>query len=564
MSTALGVTASLCTVGLLACSGALIDKAALRPPLYTLTLLMAAVQLLALSRGPLRYAERLVAHDAALGALGRVRLWVYDQITPRSPAAVAGWRNGDLLARATADVDLLQDLYLRGVAPVVVAGVTASLTVAAVGLVLPSAGLVLAVCLLGGCTAAAILAWDRQRRIGPGEGALRGELGADVVELLAAAADLVAMDRDAEYLERALASDTALGCRARSRAWSDGAVSALVTGCTGAAVIGLLVTSTQAITAHRLPGFMIAVLPLAALGAFEVVAPAADAVARLADHREAADRLVAVADLPIPVQDPLVPTPPPPGSDVSLEDAVLRYDADGPTILDGLSLRVPEGRRLAVVGPSGAGKSSIVNVLLRFWELESGTARLGGTSLADLAQDAVRRRIAWVGQDGHLFPTTIGANIAVGRPGATPDELAAAARRAQLGPWIDSLPQGMETPVGEQGGRLSGGQRQRVALARALLAAAPVLVLDEPTAGLDRATARRLVDDVVTASDGSTLLYVTHRDEELRPFDEVVVVDAGRVVASYRPGDPTGPGGVDGSSRGSVVERDARPARARA
>ena len=117
LSTALGTAAALCTVGLLACSGALIDKAALRPPLYTLTLLMAAVQLLALGRGPLRYAERLVSHDAALGALGRVRLWVYDQIAPRSPAGVAGWRNGDLLARATADVDLLQDVYLRGVAP---------------------------------------------------------------------------------------------------------------------------------------------------------------------------------------------------------------------------------------------------------------------------------------------------------------------------------------------------------------------------------------------------------------------------------------------------------------
>ena len=377
-STALGVAAALCTVGLLACSGALIDKAALRPPLYTLTVLMAAVQLLALARGPLRYAERLVSHDAALGALGRVRLWLYDQIAPRSPAGVAGWREGDLLARATADVDLLQDVYLRGVAPLLVAGVTALVTVAVVTLVLPAGGLVLAVFLLGGSAAASALAWFRRRHLGGGEGALRGELGADVVELLQAAPDLVAMGRDEEYLERALASDTALERRARHRSWSDGAVSALVVLCTGGAVIGLLAVSASAIAAHRMPAFMAAVLPLVALGAFEVVTPAADAVARIADHREAAGRLVAVADLPVPVRDPDVPAPLPDRSDVALEDAVLRYTPGGRKVLDGLSLAVPEGRRLAVVGPSGAGKSSIVNVLLRFWGLESGTARLGG------------------------------------------------------------------------------------------------------------------------------------------------------------------------------------------
>ena len=226
-----------------------------------------------------------------------------------------------------------------------------------------------------------------------------------MVELLAAAPDLVAMGRDDEYLERALASDAALERRARHRSWSDGAVSALVMLCTGGAVIGLLAVSTSAITEHRLPGFMAAVLPLVALGAFEVVAPAADAVARMADHREAAARLVAVADLPVPVEDPATPVPLPPGCEVALEDAVLRYTTGGPRVLDGLSLSVPEGRHLAVVGPSGAGKSSIVNVLLRFWGLESGAARLGGTALDELAQDAVRGRIGWVGQDAHLFPT---------------------------------------------------------------------------------------------------------------------------------------------------------------
>ncbi len=559
LGTALGTAAALCTVGLLASSGALIDKAALRPPLDTLTLLMAAVQLLALGRGPLRYAERLVSHDAALGALGRVRLWLYDQVVPRSPAGIAGWRNGDLLARATADVDLLQDVYLRGVAPLVTAVVTALVTVGAVALVLPAAGLVLAACLLAGTAGASALAWSRQRpggNGGTGERALRGALAADVVELLSAAPDLVAMGRDEEYLGRVLAAGAELERRARRRSWSDGAAAAVVVAATGAAVVGTLVAATDAISTHRLPAFMVAVLPMTALGVFDVVLPAADAVSRLADHTEAAQRLVSVADLDVPVVDPDEPAPLPDGTGVGLENAVLRYRPDGPRVLDGLDLEVAPGRRVAVVGPSGAGKSSIVNVLLRFWSLESGTARLGGAPLDTLRQVDVRSRIGWVGQDAHLFPTTIGGNIAVARPGASPDEVAAAARAAQLGPWIDALPLGLDTPVGERGAQLSGGQRQRVALARALLAGAPVLVLDEPTSGLDRPTARRLVHDVLAATEGTTLVLITHRDEDLAHVDEVVVVDDGRDVGRYMPGT----GGTGGTGRAAAARRDARAA----
>ncbi|HVC68441.1 MAG TPA: thiol reductant ABC exporter subunit CydC [Acidimicrobiales bacterium] len=569
LGTALGTTAALCTVGLLACSGALIDKAALRPPLETLTLLMAAVQLLALARGPLRYAERLVSHDAALGALGRVRLWLYDQVAPRSPAGVAGWRSGDLLTRATADVDLLQDVYLRGVGPLVTAAVTSLVAVGAVALVLPAAGLVLGVCLLTGTVGASALAWSRRRPTGrsgsghEGERALRGALAADLVELLTAAPDLVAMGRDEEYLERVLASDAELERRARRRSWSDGAVGAVVVAATGAAVVGTLAVATGAIAAHRLPGFMVAVLPLVALGAFDVVLPAADAVSRLADHTEAAERLVSVADLEVPVVDPGDPAPLPEGTGIGFEDAVLRYLPDGPRVLDGFDLGLAPGRRVAVVGPSGAGKSSVVNVLLRFWGLETGTARLGGSPLDTLRQDDVRSRIGWVGQDAHLFPTTVGGNIAVARPGASPDQVAAAARDAQLGPWIDGLPLGLDTPVGERGAQLSGGQRQRVALARALLAGAPVLVLDEPTSGLDRPTARRLLHDVHAATEGTTLLLITHRDEDLAHADEVVVVLDGRVVGRYRGSSRAGGdvGDVGGSGAGrAAARRDARAA----
>jgi len=535
LSIALGAGASMSTVALMACSGTLIDKAALRPPLYTLTVLMAAVQILALCRGPLRYGERIFAHDSALAAVGRLRLWLYDEVEPRSPAALGQWRSGDLLARATADVDSLQDLALRGISPVLIGALTSAFAVGLVACILPDAGLVLAACLVSALGLTSLVAWARQRGLGAREAAFRGGLAADVVELLRGAPDLLALGREEEYLERALAGDEALARLARRRSWTAGAVSAIATLGSGAAVICLLAVAVPAVDARRLPGYMLAVLPLVSLGAFEIVTPVADAVSRLSDHVAAARRVLAIGELPIPVRDPLDPLAEPAATDIAFADAFLRYGPEAPFALDSLTLSVPAGTRVALVGPSGAGKSSVVNTLLRFWELEAGEATLGGTPLRRLGQETPRRMIAWVAQDTHLFNTTIRANIALARPGADEADIMRAARAAQLAEWIESLPEGLDTPIGEQGAQLSGGQRQRIALARALLAETPVLVLDEPTSGLDEATAERLLHDVTEIAEGKSLLYVTHRLDELACFDEVVVIDNGRAAGRGAP-----------------------------
>ncbi|MGO9151048.1 MAG: thiol reductant ABC exporter subunit CydC [Acidimicrobiales bacterium] len=535
LSIALGAGAAMSTVALMACSGALIDKAALRPPLYTLTVLMAGVQVLALGRGPLRYGERIFSHDSALRAIGRLRLWLYDEVEPRTPAAFGHWRSGDLLSRAMADVDSLQDLALRGISPVLVGVSSSVFAVGLVAIILSAAGLVLAGCLGGALCLTSVVAWWHQRGLGAREAALRGELSADVVELLRGAADLVAFGRDEELLERALADDEALARLARRRSWTAGAVSGLATAFNGIAVIGLLAVAIPAAGAHRLPGYMLAVLPLVSLGAFEIVPPVADAVSRLSHHLAAARRVLAIADLSTPVIDPLDPVAEPTATDIVLKDAALRYGPDTPWALDGLTMSIPAPRRVALVGPSGAGKSSVVNTLLRFWALEGGEATLGGTSLERLRQETPRRIIAWVAQDTHLFNTTIRGNIALARPEATEAEITSAARAAQLGDWIDSLPDGLDTKVGEQGAQLSGGQRQRLALARALLARTPILVLDEPTSGLDEATAERLLNDVISTTAGKSILYVTHRLDELSAFDEVDVIEDGRVVSRSAP-----------------------------
>ena len=257
----------------------------------------------------------------------------------------------------------------------------------------------------------------------------------------------------------------------------------------------------------------------------------AAAALRAGDVVAAGRRLLELAAVPVPVTDPPDPSHVPEGCPgLALEQARLRYGPDLPWALHDASLDAPAGARTAVVGASGAGKSSVVNALLRFWPLASGSASLGGTAVDRLAQADVRRAVALVDQDARLFAGTVRDNVVLGRPGASDEEVARAVRLAQLEAWVATLPEGLATPVGEQGARVSGGQRRRIALARALVTGAPVLLLDEPTAGLDDATASRLLADVLAAGRHRTVLMITHREEDLAGFDHVVVMDRGRVV----------------------------------
>ena len=527
----LGLAAAAATIGLLAGSGYVVGRAALRPGLNALVGILALVEVLAFLRGPLRYGERLVGHDAALRALTGWRVWLYDCLTPRVPAALAGWRTGDLLSRAVDDVDTLQDLYLRAILPLAIAVGAAIIGTVAVGVILPWAALALGVPLAVAIAVPGVLTW---RRSGDDElAALSGTLSADVVDALRGAPELLAFGADDAVL--AAVEETARAADALDRhharlATGVGLISQL---CLAVAVASVLALGVAAVHADHLGQVMVAVLPLAVLGTFEPVAGVPLAVSRALAVRAAADRLDALADVPVPVVDPADPEPLGPGTpDVRFAGASLRYGAGLPRALDRVDLHLPAAATLAVTGSSGAGKTSLVHALLRFWPLESGRLTVGDTDVARLSQDDARLVCALADQRAHLFAGSVRSNLTLGRPEASADEIDAALRAARLEAWVDGLPEGLDTPVGEDGVALSGGERRRLAVARALLAPGPVILLDEPTSGLDPVLADQLLDGVgaEAAAAGRSVLLVTHRAAEAARCDATVALEAGRVV----------------------------------
>ncbi|MEV5800243.1 thiol reductant ABC exporter subunit CydD [Streptomyces collinus] len=527
----LGSLALGSAVGLMATSGWLISRASQQPPVLYLMVAVTATRAFGIGRAVFRYAERLVSHEAVLRMLADTRVAVHRRLERLAPAGLRTARRGDLLSRLVADVDALQDYWLRWLLPAGVAVVVSTGSVAFTAWLLPEAGAALAAGLLAAgvgvplITAAA--ARRTERRLAPA----RGVLATRVTDLLTGTAELTVAGALPARTAAARRADGPL-TRIASRA---AAVTALGDGLT-ALLSGLTVTAAallaaQAVAAGRLTGVATAVVVLTPLAAFEAVLGLPLAVRHRQRVRRSAERVYEVLDAPEPVREPERPRQAPSVPfPIVLGGLTARYAGQHRDALAGVDLTLEEGRRIAVVGPSGSGKTTLAQVLLRFLDPGAGSYTLAGVDACALDGDDVRRLVGLCAQDAHLFDSSVRENLLLARKDADEADLRDALDRARLLEWVDGLPDGLDTLVGEHGARLSGGQRQRLALARALLADFPVLVLDEPAEHLDLPTADALTADLLAATEGRTTLLITHRLAGLEAVDEVVVLDAGRVV----------------------------------
>ncbi|MDA0171386.1 thiol reductant ABC exporter subunit CydD [Solirubrobacter taibaiensis] len=508
---ALGVLGTLAGLAVLATSGWLVTRAAEQPPVLALLVGIVTVRALGLVRALARYGERLASHDVALRRLAETRVAFFERLSkrigrPGLPGAT------DLLTRFTSDVDELQHLHPRVLLPAIVASAASVGVVIAAALILPATTLPLAVGLLAATLVVPAMAHALARHAAPGEA--RAAYGAQLVEALALGPQLAVAGQGPQRLQQLEQASDKLARidRGQARAAALGATATTLTaGITLAAVLQIATTSDLATV-------WLGALVLLTLGAFEAPAALPEAALRLIGVRAAKQRLDEVTSGPETLAH-TGDTPLPRHATLTATNLVHRPGGPGhPIVLDGIDLTIEPGEHVAIVGPSGAGKSTLADLLARLSDPDEGTVALGGVDLKQ-ARD-VRDRIRLAGQDAHLLAGTIAANVRIGRADATAHEIEDALTQAGLSAWLQALPDGIHTVVGEDGVAVSGGQRQRIGLARALVSRAEILILDEPTAMLDPTLAHALLDDVL-ATD-RTLIVVTHDPTGLERFDRIV------------------------------------------
>jgi ATP-binding cassette subfamily C protein CydCD len=546
-SSLMGFAAVASGIGLMGTSAYLISAAALHPSIAELQIAIVGVRFFGISRGLFRYLERYFTHQVTFHLLARLRVWFYQSLEPLAPARLARFHSGDLLARIAGDIESLETFYVRVVAPPLVALLIAVLAaVLMTNLAGSTLALVVLAFLLAAGTGIPLGIHLLARRPGVRLVEQRAALSAALVDSIQGMADVLAFNREEQTILHINDLSQALVQIQEHMARLAGLQNALVNLLANLCMWTVLWLAIPQVQAGRLPGVYLAVLPLIALTSFEAVLPLPLAAQYLAANLHAARRLFQIVDAEPEVRDPLQPLQAPSSSSLRIEGLTFAYPAvwseAAPSstgqavrpapVLQDLALELPEGKRVALVGPSGVGKTTLVNLLLRFWEYDTGAIYFAGQDIRRYHQEDLRRCMAFVPQNAFLFNATIRENLLLAQPQATQVELEDAAAASNIQDFIHTLPQGWETWVGEAGLRLSAGERQRLAIARAVLRNAPLLILDEPTANLDPINEQEILKSLFTLMEGRTTLLITHHLVGMETMDEILVMHLGRIIES--------------------------------
>ncbi len=513
-------------IGLLVSSGYIISKAALHPAINELQLGIAGVRLFGFARGILRYLERLVSHSTTFRILSRLRIWFYQSIEPLSPARLLEYRSGDLLQRITGDIDSLENLYSRIIAPPLTALMISALTWLLMGMFSPLFSFLIFAFHACAAIGLPLLAGYLNRGTAKKMTATRNELQSMTLDCIQGISDLTLFGRLEEHtgkLYRLKAEELRLQ---RKQAVIQRAHEPITGLLMNGAVLSFLWLLTPGNTNGPIEGVYIAVIIIAVMASFEAFLPLPDAVQHIEADAAAGKRLFEIVDTRPAVTAPKQPAPFPLNHAISFENVSFAYPGTDAAALSAINIKAEHGKTIAIVGPSGAGKSTITNLLLRFWNPDKGRITIGGFDIGKLDPESLRQHIGVVSQKTYLFGETVRENLLLARPDANDADLKTALERAGLGTFKNKL----EQWVGQHGMSLSGGERQRIAIARMLLQDAPIVLLDEATANLDALTEQQVMQSILQFCSDKTLLVITHRLRNMERYDRIIVLSKGSII----------------------------------
>ncbi|HWV20361.1 MAG TPA: thiol reductant ABC exporter subunit CydC [Devosia sp.] len=456
-----------------------------------------------------RYGERFVGHNATLRLLSDLRGWLFAALFPRLPLSDRSIRHGDLVSRLTADVDALDVAFLVAIGPMLGALLMGIAVTSVLVVFLPAAALIYALAIAGAVflvPAALVIA---SRKAGRDVVTAAADTRISVYDAIGGHADLTILGVLGTAKNRFSSLARHLAGRRLTLAALTGAAALAVQVLAAIALTGTLWTGLVAHQSGALDPAVFVGLVLAVLGSFEATGVIIRSVGKSAAALAAAERLTALANLPPAIVDPAQPLPFPEGQKIGFADVHFSYDSGAP-VLNGVTLTISPGERVAVTGPSGGGKSTLLRLLLRLNEPQCGDIRIGSTALRDIAAAQLHAHMALLSQDSPVFIDTIRNNLRIARPLADDEALWAALEAAKLDKFVATLPEGLDTVLGESGRTLSAGQMRRLCLARTLLSDAPIILLDEPTNALDRANELSFFETLAEATKGRTVIMVTH------------------------------------------------------
>ncbi|GAB6070576.1 thiol reductant ABC exporter subunit CydC [Thiomicrorhabdus hydrogeniphila] len=529
----LATTVILANVALLAVSGWFITAMAISG--LTATAInyftpAAAIRGLAILRTVSRYLERLVTHEATFRLLAELRQWFFEQLEPLAPARLQYYQGGDLLSRIRADIDTLENAYLRILTPTLAALLASFLMVVFLLFWNPAIALVNLIGLLvvGFMLpiAALYLGMNSGQEMVEAKAALRQRTSETVRGL----AEITLYGEPQQRIEMIQTENSALVEPQRQQNRIDSTSTALTGLFSQLTWLGMIVIAITLVQSGQIDGPELVMLAFFGMASFEAVAALPVAFRAMGETRSAARRILQLVNAKPAVTEPLEPCAIPTTFDIRFDSVSFAYVEDKSEALHNVSFQVAQGQKLAIRGASGSGKTSLTQLLLKFWQADTGKITIGNTNLDDLNGDMVRKLCAVVSQQVHLFNTTVAANLYLANPNATHEQLLEACRAAAILDDILALPEGFDTEVGEAATRLSGGQIRRIGIARALLKDAPIVILDEPTEGLDAETEQQVTQALARLLQGRTAIIITHRPQLLTLADHSFVMNQGQII----------------------------------